>query len=307
MGVREAYAVLLPVGWSAKGQIQWQPVGEASFPQQKIEIDSPQKGHISFQPLMTFIYTEAQGVGTQGIPAPANLPQWLAAMIPRANPGIRNVRLVKSSRDAKAEAFMKNMEVSTGGSGGMQREVHVVVLDYDEDNMRRREEINVTYARFAPMVSQGFYSQMWSLAPAGAISAPVGQFAAQRGTLLAVANTLRATPQWHTQSQAAIAEMSRQRTANNWAIIKQRGQQISRFSDDDYARYKRDMAKSDDAQRSRINGIYERDDFRDTNGAIVNLPMHYSNVFSDGKGNYVLSNNSSDRPGSQWQSIRPMK
>jgi hypothetical protein len=79
------------------------------------------------------------------------------------------------------------------------------------------------------------------------------------------------------------------------------------MSDTDYAKYKKDMSSGDAAQRTRINSIKETDDFRDTNGNIVNLPMHYNHVFSDGKGNYVLSNNSQDKPGTLWKPIRPMK
>jgi hypothetical protein len=307
MGTPAAYTVLLPTNWSAKGKIQWQPVGEALFPQQMIEITSPQKGRISFEPPMTFTYTESELMGSQGIAPPANFPQWLVQVMAKSNPKISNIKLIKSSRDAKAEAFMKKIERDTGGAGGMERQVHVIVVDYNEGKTRWREELNVTYVRFPPYLSPGLNSQMWNISPGGSISAPANLFAKHRPALLNVANTLRPTPQWHIQSQNAIAEMSRRRAANNWEIIKQRGQQISRVSDAQYAKYKKDMQGSDAAQRQRINAISETDDFRDTNGNIVNLPMHYNHVFSDGKGNYVLSNNSKDKPGGLWKSIKPIK
>ena len=307
MGMPRAYTVLLPATWSAKGKIEWQPVGEVPFPQQMIEITSPQQGRISFEPLMTFSYMEGPDIPSQGVPPPTDFPQWLVQVAPQANPKMSNVELVKSSRDAKTEAFLEKMDVATGGGSGMEREIHVIVLDYDEANVRRREELNVTYVRFAPYHSPNFNSQMWSISAGGSISAPAHQFAAQRLSLLNVANSLRPTPQWHIQSQAVIAEMSRRRAANNWELIKARGREISRVSDADYAKYKKDMSGGDEAQRTRINGIYETDDFKDTNGTIVNLPMHYSHVFSDGKGNYVLSDNSQDKPGELWQPIKPIK
>jgi hypothetical protein len=299
--------VLLPINWSAKGKIGWQPVGEVPFPQQMIEITSPQGGRISFEPPTTFSYMEGPGLPSQGVPPPANFPQWLAQAVAQTNPKISNVKLVSSRRDAKTEALGKKLDRATGGSGGMEREVHIIVMDYNEGKVRRRTELTVTYVRFAPYFSQNLNSQLWNISPLGSISAPVNQFAAQRQSLINVANTVRPTPQWHIQSQAVIAEMSRQRTANNWEIIKERGRQISQLSDADYAKYKKDMSGGDAAQRQRINSIYETDDFKDTNGNIVNLPMHYSHVFSDGKGNYVLSNNSQDKPGSQWKPIRPIK
>lgn len=307
MGMPAAYTVLLPVNWSAQGKIEWQPVGEVPFPQQKIEITSPQKGRISFEPSMTFSYMEGPGMASQGVPAPANFPQWLIQAVAKTNPKISNVKLVRSGRDGKAEALAKRMERATGGGAGMEREVYVIVLEYDEAKVRRREELNVTYTRFAPYFSQNLNSQLWSIFPSGAISAPANQFAAHRLSLLNVANTLRPTPQWHIQSQAVIAEMSRRRVANNWEIIRERGRRMSKVSDDDYAKYRKDMSSSDAAQRKRINGIHETDDFKDTNGNIVNLPMHYHHVFSDGKGNYVLSNNSQDKPGGLWKPIEPIK
>ncbi len=307
MGIPAAYTVMLPPKWSAKGKIEWKPVGEVPFPQQMIEITSPQKGTINFEPMMTFNYMEGPGIPSQGVPPPLNFPQWLTQTIARADPKISNLKLVSSRRDAKAEAFLKRIERDTGGSRDMEREVWVIVLDYHEGGVQRRGEINVTYVRFPPYFSQNLNSQMWSISPGASISAPANQFATHRLLLLNVANTLRPTPQWHIQSQAAIAEMSRRRTANNWEIIKERGQKIGGVSDAEYAKYKKDISGGDRAQRQRINGIYETDDFKDTNGNIVNLPMHYHHVFSDGKGNYVLSNNSQDKPGGLWKPIKPIK
>ncbi|HEX8550201.1 MAG TPA: hypothetical protein VF681_01470 [Abditibacteriaceae bacterium] len=307
MGAPMAYTVMLPPKWSAKGKVEWQPVGEALFPQQIFEITSPQKGRISYEPPVTFSYMEASGMGSQGVPAPANFPEWLVQTVAKTNPKVRNVRLVSSRRDTKAEAFLKKIERDTGGSGGMEREVWTIVMDYNEGGIRRREEASVTYVRFAPYNSPNMNSQLWSISHSGSYSAPANQFATQRGLLVNVASTLRPTPQWFIQSQSVIAEMSRQRTAKNWEIIRQRGQKIDQLSDADYAKYKKSMSGSDNAHRQRINTINETDDFRDSNGDIVNLPMHYQHVFSDGKGNYVLSNSSQDKPGALWKPIRPMK
>jgi hypothetical protein len=134
-------------------------------------------------------------------------------------------------------------------------------------------------------------------------------------SLYAAAGGVRPTPQWFVQSQALLAELSRMRADARWAAIRERGRQINqRFSDDEYRRYKEKMASSsssdatgDAAQRDRINTIYETDDFRDTTGGIVNLPMHYQHVYSDGKGNYVLTNDSGNKPGELWNAISPIK
>jgi hypothetical protein len=309
MGAPAAYTVLLPAEWSASGQIEWQPVGEVPFPQLKVEITSPKKGRIRFLPQVTFAYSEGPLVGRQGVPAPADFPQWVAEAVARANPKLDNVDLVRSSRDAKAEKFLDDADRAANGAGGMEREIHVVVLDYDdEEGVRRREEANLTYVRFPPFHGiNGFSTQTWSVFNGGAVSAPADDFDAQRPELLNVAGTLRPTPEWHVHSQAVIAENSRRRAQDTWRAIRERGRQISKLSDDQYAKYKKDMSAGDAAQRTRVNGIYETDDFTDTDGNVVNLPMHYRHVFSDGKGNYVLSNNSQDKPGELWTPIEPIK
>lgn len=307
MGAPSAYTVILPPQWKAQGNVEWQPVGQALFPQTKFDIRSPQDGRIRFQPPSHFSYMEAPGMAPQGTPAPANFPRWLVQAISATNRKVSNVKLVSSRRDSRAEASLAAINRSVGGGNGMTNEVWLIVMDYTEAKVRKRQEAAITYTRFAPYLSQNMNSQMWSMAPSAAISAPINLFPALKAQLSRVANTVRPTPQWHVQSQNLIAEMSRQRSENNWAIIRERGRQIGQASDADYARFKKDMARGDAAQRQRINSINETDDFRDTTGSIVNLPMHYNHVFSDGKGNYVLSNNSGDRPGQQWKQIRPMK
>ncbi len=308
MGAPAAYTVLLPADWSASGQIEWQPVGEVPFPQVKVEIKSPQKGRIRFLPQVTFAYSEGTLVGRQGVAPPDDFPQWVAEAVARTNPKLGDVKLVRSSRDAKAEKFLDDAHRAVNGLGGMEREVHVIVLDYEEEGLRRREEANLTYVRYPPYRGiNGFNSQTWSVFNGGAVSAPSDQFEAQRLALLNVAGTLRATPEWHVNSQAVIAENSRRRVEDNWRIIRERGRQISKLSDEEYAKYKKETAAGDAQQRTRVNGIYETDDFKDTDGNTVNLPMHYRHVFSDGKGNYVLSNSSQDRPGDLWTPIEPLK
>ena len=79
------------------------------------------------------------------------------------------------------------------------------------------------------------------------------------------------------------------------------------LSDADYARYKQSTSSSNGAQRDRINAIYETSDYRDADGQVVNLPMHYKNVFSDGNGSYVLSDDSRDKPGELWKTLEPIK
>lgn len=65
-------------------------------------------------------------------------------------------------------------------------------------------------------------------------------------------------------------------------------------------------AADDEAQRVRVNAIRETHDYRDNDGTRVNVPIHYQSVLGDGKGNYVLTNNSY-QPGGEFQELKQWK
>ncbi len=89
--------------------------------------------------------------------------------------------------------------------------------------------------------------------------------------------------------------------------IRRRGQYYSDLSDANYAAWKRSVASSDRQQEARIDAIYEVEPFRDADGLPVKLPIHYQNYYSDGKGNYVMTNSTMDEPGSEWTKLEPMR
>jgi hypothetical protein len=312
MGV-VSYSVVLPEGWTSSGQTEWSG-GELSYPQHNFEINSPAGGRIRFLPAITQTYTEVkplpgmQPMPPRGMPAPVDFPRWLVEIIPQTNPKVSNVMLIDSRRDQQTEERLAKQQRDAGiQDNGMRREAHVVTIEYDEQNVRRREDLSMLYVRYAPIDNQNIHSQMWSIFTTFIISAPREHFDATKPELYTIAGSLRPTPQWWTQSQAVLVELSRMRMENRIAAVRRRGEMINQMTDDDYARYKKSIAGSDAAQHDRINTIYETEDFRDSDGAIVNLPIHYQHVFSDGKGNFVLSNNSQSKPGELWNEIQPMK
>jgi hypothetical protein len=314
MGGVVSHSVVLPEGWTSTGQTEWSG-GELSYPQNTFEINSPDGGRIRFIPAMTQTYTEVNPVPgfapipPQGVPAPQDFPSFLV-MAKSQNPKASNVSLVEGKRQPRIEEMYAKMNRDAGiADNGMQREVYVVTLEYDEAGVRRREDALMLFVRYAPIINQNIRAQTWSIFTTFVVSAPKEKFDGMKPQLYTIAGSVRPTPQWWRQSQALLAELSRIRIEERWRSIRQRGEMINqRFSDDEYARYKKSMSATSDAtQRDRINTIYETSDYRDSDGGIVNLPMHYKNVFSDGKGNYVLSNNTQDKPGELWNAIEPMK
>lgn len=313
MGGVPAYSATTPEGWTSSGKIEWSQ-GELPYPQLTIEILSPEGGRLRYLPAITLSYLASkplEGFPTmppQGTRAPDDFPRWFASAVSETNKKVSNVRLVDSRRDQASEARIAETQRATNANTqGMTQECHIITLEYDEANVRRREEATILYVKYPPIDNMNIYSETWSIFATSYVSAPAEKFEALKPQLYAVAATVRQTPQWWLMSQQLLAQLQQARSDARWKMIQERGRQIAQVSDADYARYKQANQPSDSAQRDRINSIYETSDYRDSTGDIVNLPMHYHHVFSDGKGNYVLSNNSQDKPGELWNEIKPMK
>ncbi len=264
---------------------------------------------MKFVPTAFFDYLDAPGLGRrEGEPVPQRFPEWLAGAVARYNKAVTNVKLVSSRRNEKLEQMKAEMDRATGTlvSPETRFEVWEICLEYDEAGVRRREESLLTFSTYAPGRGlNGFFSQTWLISYGPIVSAPAETYAAQREMLFQVAGTFRQTVRWFTLSQQIIAENSRRRADQVWENIKHRGEQIKNMqvTKADQDAYGRGVG-SDEAQRQRVQGIYETEDYKDADGNLVVLPIHGKYKFSDGQGNYVITNQN-QKPGESWQEIAP--
>lgn len=308
MGNAPAYTALLPEGWTSKGHVEWS-APPVSYPQANFEVNSPEGGRVKYVPMQTYTYTESKGLQMppQGIRPPNDLGAWIV-WAAQQNPQrpVSDVVLVAARRDAASEEAAERMARQMGtANNGMRRESHRLTLDWTEGGVRWRQERSLEYTRYAPIDNVNIRSEMWSLFTNLILVAPADKYDAMKPGLLAAAASVRPEPLWWVRQQEVIGELQRAQQAETWRIIAQRGAAISRMSDAQHAAFKKHMAAQDEAQKTRIDTIRERSDYRDVDGAAVNLPMHYKRVYSDGAGNYVLS----DRPveGAAWTEITPLK
>ncbi len=308
-----SHTAALPDGWKMDGKVEWSQ-GDMSYPQIRYDLLSPGGGRVRTFPMVAFSYTEMNPVPgfdpmpPQGTPAPEDFPNWLLQTVEQRDPRFTQMRLLESHRDEKIEASLDEIDRNTNANTqGMQREVLVMTCEYLEEGKPRKEYDIMVYTRLAPIINENIRSQTWTFYPMCMLSAPTDSFDKELPALQQAALSVKPTPQWFLASQKLIAELSRLRAEERWRAIQERGKQLNRINDDDYRTYKQSMAASDEAQRGRIQSIYETEDFRDTSGAVVNLPIHYKHVFSDGNGNYMLTNNSLDKPGETWKEIERMK
>lgn len=307
MGV-PACTMLVPHDWTAEGRIEWPPV-DNPFPQPTIRIVGPGNEKITYVPAMSLGYAESRdgSLPPKGTPAPENLGQWLVGYLQQNNKAVSQVRLIDSRRLPQIEEHLRKTRESVGGitTPGSQEEYRLITIGYVEKGIPMREEINVYYVRM-PFNTAYVRSESWNLYFNACVAAAEKSFAQLRPQLYAYADSYAELPLWWTRKMEVRQQIINLRTARINEEIRRRGQMISEMSDRQHATYMANSKREDEAQRQRIQGIYEVQDYRDSDGSRVELPFHYKHVFSDGQGNYVLSN-TYEKPGEAFQEIQAAK
>lgn len=310
MGGVPAYTMLVPDGWTVDGHIEWSNE-RPPYPQQKIKITAPDQSSISFNPVAKFEWFEttpgAPMPGRQGEPPPKDIAAWIMAFIAEHNTQARDLRLMRDERDTAAEAAMVAQAKQTGVPIRGSWEKHVITFRFVEGGVPFTEELRVTYATLPPTPTQHMTFGSWMLFTDSDVRAPAAAWERLKPVLDASVASLRTVPEWFTQQQLVLMDITRRNHAIGMEEIRKRGEHYSRMSDESFAAWKRSVAIGDKQQNDRINAIREVDDFRDTDGLPVKLPIHYKHYYGDGKGNYLMTNGTLDRPGSEWTPLEPIE
>lgn len=305
MGGVVAHTLLIPSDWKLEGHIEWATDGSHTW-QNNFKVSGPQHEQIAAIPTLTFQYTESRGGGMApiGVPAPRELGKWIVERVKQKNQAVSEVALREDKRDPAAEAALVEKQRAMGvNAPGMTTEIHLVTITYLQDGVRMRQEIQAHKTLIPPLVNQNIWSQTWLLFTPLMISAPEADFERKRPQLLAIAGTRRMVPQWWNQMMQLRSDLLRIKAENINAEIARRGRMYDQMSDDQFAAWKRSDAQDNKTQRQRIQGIYEVQDYQDRDGSAVELPFHHKHVFSDGQGNYVLTNDYNTKPGASFEEI----
>jgi len=320
MGNVPAYTMLVPDGWKVEGHIEWSN-DKTPYPQKKFSVTGPDNSRINFLPAMSFAYSEITDVARQesaamgmpqvipdrqGVAPPRDLGAWIVSALQQGNKQIRNVRLVEDKRDTVTEQAVAEMSRQAGVAVTGEQTIHIVTITYDKDGVPFTERLNLSYGKLPPSYTRNINMWSWMLFTNSIVSAPTAKFEQMTPLLYTSVNSLRTVPQWYTQQQELIMQISRNNHQIDMAAIRKRGETYSQISDTQHAAWKKTVASSDNQQNDRINSIYEVSDFKDTDGLGVKLPIHYDNYYSDGKGSYLMTNNASN-PGSDWSKLEPSK
>jgi hypothetical protein len=302
MGGVVSHTMLVPEGWKTEGDIRWYG-GPVPIPEPKITIFADDGTSVSFIPTVKFEYVEWNGQA-KGLPAPDDFGKCVIELM-KKNSKLSKVKLIDDTRDEKAEAqFAKKL----GGNmlKGSSYEFHNLTINYEEDGTKFTEETRAMYGKMPEINSNGIYSQNWMVCFEYSVRAPSKTFDEQKPLLFSTVKSFRPTAKWFTQMIEVRGKMIQMNHENAMAAIRARGRHYDSLSDSNMKAWKESQAISDKKHNSFINNIYEVNDFRDSDGLTVKLPHHYKNYYSDGQGNYLLTN-SETQPRGDWSVIKPVR
>ncbi|MGI9012854.1 MAG: hypothetical protein ACR2GY_01230 [Phycisphaerales bacterium] len=151
----------------------------------------------------------------------------------------------------------------------------------------------------------------WTVMDPRSVRAPAGQLDAARPLIDAVSLSLQENPRYSAILMDIRARINKQEMD---ALIK-RGEIARKGREDAWDIYQSGVQSkqaSDERLHDSFNDmIQDIDKFHDTDGSSVRLPSLYSNVYSNGEGGYLLTNdpvlNPDDVTNQRWERINPAR
>lgn len=119
--------------------------------------------------------------------------------------------------------------------------------------------------------------------------------------LAAIVRSRREDPEWQeaiqrwylAKNRQIVAEGQAKMAAAARAAVATRKTQSQDVLDISFQGWKSRNAVKDAGQASSVNSIHERTTYVEPGGTSVDLPSYYQNVYTDGRGNYILHDDSS--------------
>lgn len=351
-GDMESHTVLAPVGWKVDGGAWWAgPNYFSVLPSQDIIVTAPDGRTVRIGPALGAkeyrpspmamhqlgVPRPQEGGADGGYPIlymPDNLEQWQqflqAKALPQSYPEAKNIRVQKvvvvpeltavlqkqlePMRRMQAEQQQQMRAMGMAMNNFMDAAVLSASASYEMDG-KQWDHLFIFGTMHLGTDNELGRQLWWTIEPNVSYRAPAGELDASMPLLMTIANSVRPTPQWarmKSDHQAKMNQIAAKGAADRSRIIAESNREISRMINDGYEQRMKTM---DETHRKVINTIREVDDYSDPErGGTVQLPHHYDHVYSNGKGEYILSNDALFDPNTdpvtnddRWNSIEPVK
>ena len=332
-----AYQGLVPKGWEAEGLIT-RPSPQAFNNPFLLDfsVKAPDGRGVTFFPTMTFehnagaqaqIFSPTQQ-GNLYFEKPSKISDWILQLVQISpDPEVSNFKLIsdepeptltKQMRDFNAPLYQSIQEgaylaAQTGTGMTFDAEARVITVQYLWRGIQLEEKILIGWQYMDANVNGQFYTGTWSVPIFISNRGPVGTDYLNDPTLATVMSSFAATPQWTKSMNDYWAEINRIRTNGrktdqvNFTAHQQKMRQINgEINDIIVGGYESRSAIQEQGFRKSINTISEVTAYDDGSGSTVELPSFYEHAYTDGLGNYTLTNDHFFDPASlqgDWQAI----
>jgi hypothetical protein len=271
--------------------------------------------------------TKAQfGMKSCAIAPPVGSRDFLSKqLLPRARPGAKVLGAESDPEAEKAlQAMVGQVEAQMKKAGVPMRiraDTSRLRIAWDRQGQPEEEWLTgVTFARgmlapsFNPMTGQIGQAMGYTC---GAeflfgLGAPAGKLAANEKLFRAILGSVRVDPEWQgrvTQVQANIQAAQVKGAADRSRIIAKSAEDIRQIQNETYQRRQESQDRVSEKWSQTIRGV---ETFRNpSTGETVELSNRYGNAWSNGKGEYVLTESPSFNPNTvsneNWTQLTPVE
>lgn len=353
MGGMPSHTLLAPRGWTVTGGAWWAPKEYFNvLPNRDIKVTAPDGREVHLAPSLTArdftpdprlgMQRPREGASDGGYPVlylPGSLEEWTRWLVvqgQRTYPQATNLRVINATVVPElTEQLRRTLEPirqmiaerqALDQSVGMRSFIDANVLAFEvryQDGGREWEELVVFGTTFQGFDTQGVGRQVtWTIDPAVTYRAPAGQLEGSMPLLLAIVNSVQVTPQWaqmRAELQAKLAGIALEgaRKANQAALERSRimSRTNAEINDIITKGWNDRQAIQDQTHRKVIQSIRGTEDYTlPGGGGGVELPNTYQHVYTNGNGEYLLTNDGLYDPNTdpqrnawQWQTMQPRR
>lgn len=300
----EAFSMLLPRGWEFSGGIRWSPE-EVMMPAAPAFRASGGGVTLQALPGKAFFWTDlAQvrarypiGAGYLGavVCPPLDAADVIrSAILPSARPGANGLEVVDEGSLGHATAPGAGLEFKACSSSSL--EAYRMHVEYETGDRKIEEEIFCTMAdyRFSvPVGNHGFGYIFWMADDIFSFSAEKGKLDGSRCVLQAVMSSFRLSPQW-LEKYERIKKYLKDRQVFRQSSLRQMSRDVDAVDEPDMGAVMPLHARRQSIYRLIAGALGDEaalgEYYDPVQQICVRLPAAYDHAWTDGSGEYLLSN-----------------
>lgn len=329
-GGQLAMTLLVPETWKVEGGITRSANHYYSTPiLTDIKIAAPDGRQAHFFPSLSFEFTaqaQAQGAqlfapigdGNMYYPLPETPGAWIMQLARnQPDPTVSNLKLVSEEVEPTLTAQLQQQSAAlyqmvqdgkfaaaqTGIDMAFDTQATVVKLRYTQGGVDLEESVLVVWQYFLNLWNGQVSGGQWSVSLMVSARGPAGSDYGNDPELTAVFNSVRIDPAWQAEMNRYWQELARIRSrgaadrSRQWQAHNAKMQEINNDTMNIISQgYANRTAIRDAGHAKQVDAIHEVMPYTTPAGETVKLPSFYDNVYTDGNGRYILSNDAFYNP-----------